>query len=172
MLLQGISVLCFIAFLAHPARAQKAEQEANLKAVFIYNFTKYIEWTNNDNDDEFRIGVLGQSEVTNSLLEIARANRAKNKRIVIKQFRKPEDIDHCDILFIAQNPGFPLESIMERVDKGTLTVSEVPGYARLGTAFNFVVVNDKLKFEANRKALYAAGLRAGSQLMKLAIIVD
>ncbi len=53
-----------------------------------------------------------------------------------------------------------------------LTISEEPGMAKQGTAFNFVIINDKLKFEANLKAIYLAGLKAGSQLLKLGILVD
>ncbi|HMC99217.1 MAG TPA: YfiR family protein, partial [Ferruginibacter sp.] len=65
-----------------------------------------------------------------------------------------------------------LQSVLDRAGKGVLTVSEEPGLAKQGTAFNFIVNNDKLKFEANLKAIYAAGLKAGAQLLKLAIIVD
>jgi hypothetical protein len=153
------------------AFAQTTEQEASLKAVFIYNFTKYIDWDNN-NEPDFTIGIIGNSFVTQSLTEIARTNLVNNKRITIKRFNKPEEINHCDILFIPQKLPFSLESILDKVDRGVLTVSEETGYARQGTAFNFVIVNDKLKFEANVKAIYSAGLKASSQLLKLATIVD
>ncbi|MES1224887.1 MAG: YfiR family protein, partial [Bacteroidota bacterium] len=62
--------------------------------------------------------------------------------------------------------------ILEKVEKRTLTVSEEEGYAKRGTAFNFVIKNDKLKFESNLNAINAAGLKAGSQLLKLAILVN
>ncbi|MEO5907735.1 MAG: YfiR family protein [Ginsengibacter sp.] len=52
------------------------------------------------------------------------------------------------------------------------TISEQPGFAEQGTAFNFVVKRNRLKFEANLKSISSAGLKAGSQLLKLAIIVD
>jgi hypothetical protein len=61
---------------------------------------------------------------------------------------------------------------LEKTNKGTLTVSDEPGLAKQGTAFNFVLVHDKLKFEANLKALYLSGLKVSSQLLKLAIIID
>jgi hypothetical protein len=65
-----------------------------------------------------------------------------------------------------------LNYILSKTRPGVLTVSEQPGFAEAGTALNFVVVNNRLKFEANLKAISAAGLKAGSQLLKLAIIVD
>jgi YfiR/HmsC-like len=148
------------------------EQEANLKAAFIYNFSRYIDWDTSDDKNDFVIGVIGSSAVTPSLLEIAKTNTVKNKKIIVRLFNKPEEIGYCQILFIPQKLSFSLRSILSRVDKGILTVSEEDDYAKRGTAFNFVIINDKLKFEANLKAIYSAGLKAGSQLLKLAIIVD
>lgn len=151
--------------------AQNAEQESSLKAVFIYNFTKYIEWDKKIEGD-FVIGVLGESPVTKVLAQIAKTSTAKNKNIVVKQFNRPEDISACNILFISKNLPYSLQSILAWVDKGVLTISEEPGYASKGTMFNFVIMNNKLKFEANLKNIYSAGLKASSQLLKLAVIVD
>lgn len=157
---------------AGSAKAQSQEQESNLKAVFIYNFTKYIDWESDPNSSDFVIGILGTSSIDKPINQIARINLAKNKRILIKHFYRAEDITFCHILFIPKNSPVTLQGALDKVGRGTLTVSEEPGFARAGTAFNFVVSNDKLKFEANLKAIYAAGLKAGAQLLKLAVIVD
>lgn len=159
-------------FPAGRAISQNSQQEANLKAVFIYNFTRYIEWDTANIKNDFVIGVIGPSGVTPALSQIARTKSVKNRRIVVHIFNKPDEIENCNILFIPQRLPFSLSTILDRVGKGTLTVSEQPGYARMGTAFNFVLDRDKLKFEANLKALYLSGLKAGSQLLKLATIVD
>jgi len=150
--------------------AQTEQAESALKAVFIYNFTKYIDWNNVGND--FIIGVVGSSPIEGALNEIARTNSIKNKRIVIRRFAKPEDIRFCQILFIPQKCSYSLSSILNHIDRGVLTISEEEGYGRQGTALNFVIINDKLKFEANLKAIDEAGLKASSQLLKLAIIVN
>ncbi len=97
-MLKRLLFFLLFAFSAESMLAQTMEQEANLKAVFIYNFTKYIDWETHDND--FTIGVLGNSPVTSSLYEIARTNTVKNKRIILKVFNKPENIVRCNILFI------------------------------------------------------------------------
>src|SRR6185436_1334057 len=99
-------------------------------------------------------------------------NTVKGKRIVIRHFNKPDEIANCQILFIPKNSPFQLQAILEKIGKGVLTISEEPGFARQGTAFNFILNNDKVKFEANLKAIYTAGLKAGAQLLKLATIVD
>ena len=163
-----IIIICSAAF---SAGAQVVDEESRLKAAFIYNFTKYIDW-DISNADEFTIGVLGSSNIYSSLLEIARTKTVNEKRIVIRHFNRPEEIINCNILFISANSLHSPEPILSKVGKGTLTVSEESGFAEQGTAFYFVVINDKLKFEANVKSINAAGLKASSQLLKLAKIVD
>ncbi len=147
------------------------EEEYNLKAAFVYNFTKYINWGNYEPENEFIIGVIGPSLIYQPLEEIARTKTVNDKKIVIRRFDKPEEINFCNILYIPKNCPVPLNSIFPRLSGGTLTISEEEGYAREGTAFNFVLVKDKLRFESNIRALNLAGLKASSQLLKLAIIV-
>ncbi|HUR65623.1 MAG TPA: YfiR family protein [Chitinophagaceae bacterium] len=171
MLKRSLSLL-LVCFIAATAMAQ-SRKEANLKAVFIYNFTRYIEWdSTSPGVNDFLIGIIGPSSVTTALMEIARTNRVGHKRIVIRRFDKPEDISTCHILFIPQNMPFSLASVLERTPKGVLTVGEANGFAKQGTAFNFIISRDKLKFEANLKSLFVAGLKVSSQLLKLAVIVD
>jgi hypothetical protein len=92
--------------------------------------------------------------------------------VIVKSINTGADIADCDLIFISKQCRMPLNYILSKTRPGILTISEHPGFAEAGTAFNFVVVNNRLKFEANLKALSAAGLKAGSQLLKLAIIVD
>jgi len=155
-----------------PAVFGQSRQEADLKAAFIFNFTRYIEWDSTTFDRDFVIGVIGTSPIMKPLGDIARTNTVKGKRIIVRYFNKPDDIVSCQILFIPRKLPYSLPSILERTGRGTLTVSEEPGYAKQGTSLNFIVVNDKLKFEANLRSIYLSGLRAGSQLLKLAIIVE
>lgn len=160
-------MMCYGAF---NTMAQQREAEANLKAAFIYNFIKYIDW-NAPVNDPFIIAVIGSSPVYNSLQEIANVETVNGKKIIVLHFNNPDDITPCNILFISANSPFSLSSILVRAAKSTLTIGEEPGYAEMGTAFNFVLVKGKLKFEANLDAIAAAGLKASSQLLKLALIV-
>jgi len=174
MALKRFLFLILVCSFSGTITAQTSEKEANLKAAFIYNFTKYIEWDSN-NEDDFIIGVMGSSPVTASLNEIAKTNMVNNKKITVRVFSKPEDIGDCNILFIPvipENSLYSLQSILDKADKGMLTISEEPGFAKQGTAFNFFITNDKLKFEANLKTLLQSGLKVSSQLLKLAKIVD
>ena len=152
-------------------KSQTGSNDATLKAAFIFNFTKYIDW-DTDNGNNFIIGIIGASGIDAPLNEIARTSTVKNKGIIIKHFNSLESIEYCNILFIPQAAPFPLQSILSKTAKGMLTISEEPGLAKQGTAFNFVLQNDRLKFEANLKSIYGANLKVSSQLLKLAIIID
>ena len=170
LLLVYITLGCFALHL----HAQNNESASNLKAAFIYNFTKYITWDENNDrsENDFIVGVIGSSPITAALQQIAATSTVNNKRIQIRVFDKPEEITYCNILFIPAGNPFSLKSILNKVQTGTLTISEHEGFAKEGTAFNFVIINRKLKFETNLQSLQAAGLKASSQLLKLAIIVD
>ena len=153
------------------AQIDKAS-EYNLKAAFIYNFTRYIGWKDESGENDFIIGIIGTSPINDPLGEIVKTETVDNKKITIKRFSKPADISFCHILFISQNAGVALDDILAKTSgKSTLIISEQNGYAEQGTALNFVIVNNKLKFEANVKAINSAGLTASSQLLKLAIII-
>jgi hypothetical protein len=147
-------------------------REYNLKAAFVYNFTKYIEWNGTAGENDFIIGIIGASPINTPLTEIVKTETVNGKKIIIKQFSSPTDISFSNILFISRNTNASLPDILAKTeDKGTLIVSEHDDYAKEGSAINFVIVNRKLKFQANVNAINEAGLTASSQLLKLAIIV-
>ncbi len=150
----------------------ESTEEYNLKAAFIFRFTNYIDWDNRLGNEDFIIGVVGPSPINSPLNVIAKSQTAKGRKIVIRTFDSPANIDRCHLLFIPQRSAFPITEILDKVPKGVLIVTEKPGYALLGSNINFVVLDDKLKFEVNTKSLYSQGLTASSQLLKLAIIVN
>lgn len=171
-LLKATLLLYFIICSYSPHRQIDKASEYNLKAAFIYNFTKFIEWKTSPTDNEFIIGIIGASPINDPLVEVIKTETVDGKKIIIKHFDKAADISDCHILFISRSAGAALDDILAKTaGKGMLIVSEQDGYAKGGTAINFVIVNRKLKFEANVKAINAAGLAASSQLLKLAIIV-
>ncbi|MES2703301.1 MAG: YfiR family protein [Bacteroidota bacterium] len=162
--------LCCLLLVCSSFRPQPArDAEYRLKAAFLYNFTQYFEWEEPVKD--VVVGVLGSSPITDPLEQIALAKAGGNKRIIVKHFNTIKDISYCHILFISQNAYVPLDEVLSRASKGTLTVTEKAGCGAQGAGINFIIVNNKLKFESNLKAINAAGLKASSQLLKLAIIV-
>jgi hypothetical protein len=146
------------------------DKEYKLKAAFIYNFIQYIDWSVTS-PKEYVIGVIGASPIEEDLREIALTKTANDKKIIVHKFSSSDDLSSCNIIFIPREASGSLETVLSRASKGTLVVSEKPGCGKQGSAINFVIVDNKLKFETNLKALNSAGLKASSQLLKLAIII-
>jgi hypothetical protein len=152
---------------------QTEAEESNLKAAFIYNFTRFIEWEPAAIADEFVIGVIGTSSIDEPLEEISKTRTVNTKKIIIRHFEKIEDLDNCNILFIPKAVKVPIQEIIAKTEKkNILLISEKQGYASKGSSINFVIIDNKLKFEANMKAINSAGLKVSAQLLKLAIIVN
>lgn len=147
--------------------------EDKIKAAFVYNFTKYIEWVDDDTTDSFEIGIIGDSDIIFPLQEIGEKELVNNKKIEIKHYQNIQDINVCHILFISASEKSQLQNILKKIEnKNILTISDSKGFANEGVAINFVVVEGKIKFEINSNAINQAGLQVSSQLLKLAILVE
>jgi hypothetical protein len=153
-------------------------QQYKLKAAYIYNFTKYIDWKNpNDENTEFIIGILGDSEIYPYLTEISRNKKIKTKivvidRYVVDRFDAAKAINYCDILFVPVQYGKYITKLNSMVDNNTLLIGESTGFAAAGGAINFLIINNLLKFEINSKAILQRGFMINVELLKLAILIE
>ena len=146
--------------------------EDKIKAAFVYNFTKYIEWVDDDTTDSFEIGIIGDSDIIFPLQEIAEKELVNNRKIEVIHFQDIQDINSCNILYISASEADELRDILKKIDgRNILTISDSTGFALKGVAINFVIVEGKLKFEMNSNVINEAGLKVSSQLLKLAILV-
>ena len=145
----------------------------HLKAAFIYNFTKYIAWPYGEKFTVFKIGVIGETELVNSLQLLAQKKTIDQRPIEIHVFKNPEDLKYCHILFIAGSEKERLTEIFGRLrNMATLTIGDTPGYCTRGVMINFYLQGDLVKFEMNPLHLERVKLKASSQLQKLARIVQ
>ncbi|MBN1407895.1 MAG: YfiR family protein [Calditrichaceae bacterium] len=151
----------------------EVSQNDLVKSVFIYNFTKYIHWPSDDTSDVFNIGIFGENDINIPLREIARKKTVSGRKIQIKQYNSPEDIDHCHILFVPSGVKEMIPDILGEVkNKSILTVSDADNFSEQGGMITFILIEGKIKFEINIASLEQAKLTAGSELLKLAILVD
>ena len=150
-----------------------AGKEYALKAAFIYNFTRYMQWDGSSGGEDFLIGILGDSDIRKPLDDIAAKRKVGDRAIKVLRFETEEDITPCQILFIPAAQSDKLESILERFKSlKTLTIAEDEGMAKKGAAVNFVEVGGKIRFEMNTDALEKTGITASSKLKNIAILVN
>lgn len=152
---------------------QSTVQEYNVKAAFLYRFTDYIEG-NAGAENVFNIAVLGNSNITEPLKQIAADKKIKNKRIIVRQYNDAEDIKgSCQMIFISRNYHSSIESVVAGLyDKPTLIITEQNGGCAKGAHINFYTAENKLKFEVNLRSVRRSGLKISSQLLQHAYIYN
>jgi YfiR/HmsC-like len=166
------SLFIFLA-LAFSSYKQTADPNAKIKVIFIYNFTKYIEWPSSYKNGDFVIGVLGHASLLPDLEILAKTKTIGSQKCVVKSFATVADIQKCHILFIPVEKSDELDAVLKKI-KGlsTLVVTEKAGLARRGSVINFVNVENKQKFELNKTNASKNGLVVSSNLLSLGITVD
>ena len=168
-----IGLLCSATFAAE-SEAEKDGRLTRFKAVFIYNFIDYVKWPEAKKTGPFVIAVIGESEIRATLEQIAQKRKVGDRKIIVKTQPAMEDsLPPCHILFVASSLENKLKDIRAQIQgRHILTVSDTEGFARKGVAINFVLIDGKLKFEINLKALAHVDLNLSSQLLKLGILVE
>ncbi len=161
-------LLVFVLFV-FANRVWAQETDYRIHAVFLYNFTKYVQWPTGQSGD-FVIGVVGNSPIYDELVKITNGKMAGSQKIVVVKFKSPDVITNCNMLFVASQANF--ENVQEKVaGKPVLLITERPGLAQKGSNINFVIKENKWRFELNENATRNAGLKVSAELSKLAISV-
>lgn len=171
--LLGVLLLTLLATTAVRAQTDPAEEVrlAKFKAVFVYNFIDYVKWPVFRQTGPFVIGVVGPSHALPFLEQIAHKRKAGDRDIEVRQRQAGARLDSCHILLLDPSAEDHLGEIQTRLKgKHVLTVGD--GLGGRGLAINFVLVDGKLKFEIDPKALARDGLNMSSQLLKLGILVE
>jgi hypothetical protein len=161
-------LLLFLVALSFKSNAQNEK----FKALFLYNFTKYVDWPTSQKTGDFIIGVLGNSSISDALNTIASKQMVGNQKISVKVFSKAEDIDQCNIVFIPASKSSSLGAVLSKVSgKHVLVIGDKAGMASQGASLNFLYDGDKLKYEVNKANIERHGLAVNPTLISLGIEV-
>ncbi len=164
-------------------RAQVIDEAkaTKVKAAYLYNFAKFIEWPDDALGDEeapFVIGVLGDDPFGRSLDDTVKAKKIATRAVEIRRLRWSKQVDRaklegCHILYISNSERSRLKQIVAALeDQPVLLVADMPGFASDGGMIGFVLEKQRIIFEINREALEQAKLKASARLLKLARIVQ
>ncbi len=127
-----------------------SSQVEKMQAMFIYNFSRLVKWPPETSKGDFIIGILGNSPMVNTLKEYTASKRVGQQLITVKQFNSPKDISSCHILFVTENKSSSMQDIINSInDMNSLVVSEKAGLINAGAAIDFLIVDNKLKFQIN-----------------------
>lgn len=139
------------------------------QSMFIYNFSRLIQWPSGSNTGEFVIGVFGDNEVYNSLTSFVANKKVGTQSIVVKKFDDPQTISRCQILFVGDSKISKFQEIISHVQGfNSLIITEKRGMINSGSAIDFILVEDKLKFIMNSENAVKYNLTVSKSLEDMA----
>ncbi len=142
---------------------------ARAEALFIYNFSRLIEWPANYKTGPFVIGVLGNTPIAEQLKTFTTGKQVGSQPISIKTYGSPAEISTCHILFVPFSETKYMSNIISQVtNKSTLIITEKNAAIEQGSAINFVVIGDKLKFELSPNNAQKYNIKLSSKLNEMA----
>ena len=160
--------------LSHNLSAQQFS-ENEVKAAFICNFTKFVEWPENtftSGTSPIVIGFLNDSVLASIAKRMASAIKANGRAIQIVEYKNIDEITRCHILYINPFAG-NISAVINRFSGiPVLTVSETEGFCKQKGMINFSKKKTKFGFEINDKSAREAGLKISSKLLGLATIIE
>ena len=155
-------------------RAQDvARSEYHLKAAFLFNFAKFIEWPPQayaNTDSPLVIGVLGDNPFGTALEETIRNKVIDGRTVVVKPIPSLSAATNCQILFISTSEKHRLKEILDSLrGSSVLTVGETDHFTEAGGMINFVLEGNKIRFQINDQTARGAKLKVSSKLLSLAL---
>ncbi len=176
-----LPIVAVVGVLFASARGQEGviDREYPLKAAFLYNFGKYVDWPDDYHVSDaqgrtvFVIGVVGRNPFGDALDAIAKAKTLKERPIVVSQIARAADFENCHILFVPSGANAQLVGdVLARAQKfPVLVVGEEEGFAQAKGTVNFYIEENRVKFEINEERAEQLGLKLSSKLLQLGKMV-
>lgn len=148
--------------------------EYEVKAAFLYNIGKFIEWPERrgENKEYLIVGILGH-DCFEGKLEMLRGKKIRGRKIVIRKISSVNGAKNCDILFISSSEKTRIDLILrELANKPVLTVGDTDSFAEKGVMVNFYIENERIRFAINNEAARRADVRIHSNLLTLGRIIS
>ncbi|HWN43656.1 MAG TPA: YfiR family protein [Thermoanaerobaculia bacterium] len=164
-------VLIVLLLMALPLQAQAPEYA--LKAAFLFNFAKFVEWPASAFDGErapLAICVYGEDPFGRALDEVVQGERVGERSLLVQRPDSLDDLRECHVLFVSRSEKDRLRDVMAEVEgKPVLTVADTDGFLRAGGVINFILEGNKVRFIIDQEAAGRSGLQISSKLMRLAV---
>ncbi|HYP07489.1 MAG TPA: YfiR family protein, partial [Bryobacteraceae bacterium] len=156
------------------AAAQQRPLEDEVKAAFLLNFTKFVEWPASaflDNSTPISLCILGEGPVADTLAHLVQDERAHGRAIAVKTVKAPGPSDGCHVLFIARSEK-DVRTLLAGVRPGVLTVGESDSFIAEGGMIKFVVENRRVRFDISQAKAARAMLAVNGRLLNVARVVE
>lgn len=175
VLLRTLAVLGFVGLIMAGGQARGAtaeDLEYQVKAAFLYNFAKFVEWPAGAFEgptDSLVLCVVGDDPFGESLDTVVRGETLNGRPLVVHRTRDVYEIRDCHVVFVPRSERGRQERLLEDLrNRGILTVGEADGFLTGGGIIRFVLEQNRVRFDINLQAAESSGLRLSSKLLRLA----
>jgi YfiR/HmsC-like len=165
-------VLSLIALVASLAADEPLEYQ--VKAAFLLNFTKFVEWPASAferPDSPISICVLGDDPFGRALDEIVAGEVVSGRKVAAQRIKRVPPPRACQVLFAGRSEK-DIAELLPGLGRGVLTVGEGEGFLLDGGMIAFVIENRRVRFEINQTVAERAGLKLSAKLLTVAKAVE
>jgi hypothetical protein len=144
--------------------------EYQVKAAFLLNFTKFIDWPQSEASSPFGICIVGDDPFGLVLDQMVEGETFQGRKLAVQRVRRPPP-SSCQLVFAGKSEK-DIDGLLSSLGPGVLTVGEGNGFLRAGGMIGFVIDKGKVRFDINNSASARAGLRLSSKLLSVARSVE
>jgi YfiR/HmsC-like len=170
-----MAALSLSALSTSSAGAQTAS-EYQLKAIFLQNFARFVDWPPNtfsNPHDPFVICVLGQDPFHDELERAVQGRTVNNRSFAVQRESRVQEVKGCQIVFVSASERNHFERVLRRLTTGgILTVGDADRFIESGGIINFVLQDGRIRCQINTSAAEQAHLKISSKLLGVAQIVS
>lgn len=154
------------------AQTQTAN-EYEVKAAFLYNFAKFVEWPpeafGTGAGAALIVGIIGDDPFGSAIDRTISGKTVNGRQLTIRRLKWGQNLKDCHVLFVSSSEQKRLPQILENLKGASvLTVSEMDQFSQQGGVIGFVMEDSKVRFEINTSASEQARLKISSKLLALA----
>jgi len=160
---------------AQAAAASDELLEHEVKAAFVFKFGEFVDWPEpvySGPGAPFTIAVLGADPIADVLEQLGRQRRINGRPVVVRRLQRAEAIPRAQIVFIAATESERLRAVADNLKAASvLTVTETTRPSQPSGVINFVIRDNRVRFEIDADAAEQSGLKISSKVLSLAVFV-
>ena len=152
--------------------ADQSPTEFQVKAAYLFNFLKFVEWPDDPGGDphaKWVIGFVGDTPIGDELTRLAVGKNVLGRDLLVKKFQEADNLRGCNILFISESEKKRLPSILAALrGSSVLTVADMDSFIGSGGMVQLLVEGARVRVTIDVGATGRARLRVSSKLLALA----
>ncbi len=168
--LAGTAVLLGLLVSVSSLLADGPSSEYRVKAAFLLNFTKFVEWPATafeSADSPLTICILGEDPFGSFLDQVVEGETVNGRKLIIQRLRRPPKPKTCQVLYISKSEKDVAATVSE-LGPGVLTVADDDRFLRDGVVIAFVIDDRHVRFDINQRAAANSSLTVSARLLNVA----